>query len=193
MTLREVRGKKDKGLVPGRLLLDKAGIANALQNIAAQVLERNSDPKRLLLLGIRTGGVYLAQRLHALIEGRARLEVLLGTMDITLYRDDVFTGLPRPEVGPTELPGSLEGKAVILIDDVLFTGRTIRAALEELVDFGRPDKVELAVLVDRGHRELPIQPDYVGLRTETTRAQTVRVDLSELGEPDQVLLCEKAP
>ena len=192
MSIEEMRRKKNEGLVKRRDLLDEAGVALALHRIAQKILEKHSDPKKLAIIGIRTGGAYLAQRLRDLIQAQLKSDVPLGAMDITLYRDDVFTGLPRPEVGPTEIPCSLPGKTVLLVDDVLFTGRTIRAALEELMEFGRPDKVELAVLVDRGHREIPIQADYVGLSVETTREQTVRVKFHELGEPDQVLLCEKA-
>ena len=107
----------------------------------------------------------------------------LGEIDITLYRDDVFVGLPKPEVGPTRLPGALAGRTIILVDDVLYTGRTVRAALDALMDYGRPRAVELAVLVDRGGRELPIQPDYVGLQLQTSRDESVKVELTELGHP----------
>jgi len=192
MSLTEARRKKNKGLIGRRELLDESGISKALRSIAEEILKHQSNPEDLVLIGIRTGGVYLAKRLRDFLKEQLKRDVPCGTMDITLYRDDVFTGLPRPEVGSTELPCSIQGKVVILIDDVLFTGRTIRAALEELMEFGRPKKVELAVLVDRGHRELPIQPDYVGLTTETTRGQTVRVMLRELEEADGVVVYEKA-
>lgn len=166
-------------------------MARALRAIAQKVVENIEDPKKLVVVGIRTGGVYLAQRLRNLIGETAHVDVPSGAMDITLYRDDAFTGLPRPEVGPTNIPCSLEGKVVLLVDDVLYTGRTVRAALEELMEFGRPAKVLLAVLVDRGHRELPIQADFAGLTVQTTLDQTVRVLLNELGEQDQVVLCER--
>ncbi len=191
MTLEEMRRKKSEGLSQKRRLLDKAGVTRALKSIAQKILERHADPKKLVLLGIRTGGVFLAGRLRDLLKSMTRIDIPCGAMDITLYRDDVFTGLSRPEVGPTELPGTVHGKSVILIDDVLFTGRTIRAALEEIMEFGRPHSIQLAVLVDRGHRELPIQADFVGLTVETQREQVVRVLYHELGEPDEVLLCER--
>jgi pyrimidine operon attenuation protein/uracil phosphoribosyltransferase len=135
---------------------------------------------------------HLVERLRKLIAEAEREEVPLGAVDITLYRDDVFVGLPRPEVGSTELPFSLPGRTIVLCDDVLYTGRTIRAALDALMDYGRPRAVQLAVLVDRGHRELPIQADYVGVKVNTTRNESVRVKLRELGEPDRVVLREKA-
>jgi pyrimidine operon attenuation protein / uracil phosphoribosyltransferase len=115
----------------------------------------------------------------------------LGAVDITLYRDDVFLGLPKPEVGATELPETVDGRTVVLVDDVLFTGRTVRAAMDVLADYGRPRAVQLAALVDRGRRELPIQPDYVGVRVQTTADQSVRVMLAEKGEEDRVVLRER--
>ena len=193
MALNESGRKKSEGLLEQRKLLDIDGILRALRSIAQKILECHPDRKNIVLIGIRTGGVHLAKRLQELIKEQVGLDIPCGAMDITLYRDDIFTSLPRPEVGTTELPCSLQGMVVVLVDDVLFTGRTIRAALEELVEFGRPKRVELAVLIDRGHREIPIQPDYVGLRIETTREQSVRVELAELGEADQVILYEKKP
>ena len=187
----EMRRKKNDALVHKGQLLDKAGIARALRSIAQKVVERHSDHTNIVLLGIRTAGVPLARRLQAHIREQTAIDVPCGVMDITLYRDDVFMGLPRPEVGPTELPCPIHGKSVILVDDVLFTGRTIRAALDELIEFGRPRCVQLAVLVDRGHRELPIQADFVGLSVQTACEETVRVMLEELGDSDQVALCEK--
>jgi pyrimidine operon attenuation protein/uracil phosphoribosyltransferase len=148
-----------------------------------------------VLVGIRTAGVPLAERLCTYIAETGELSPTrpaLGIVDITLYRDDVFVGLPKPEVGPTELPHhTIDGRTVVLVDDVLFTGRTIRAALDALMDYGRPRSVQLAVLVDRGHRELPIQPDYVGLTVQTSRRQSIKVVLSEVGELDRVILREK--
>jgi pyrimidine operon attenuation protein / uracil phosphoribosyltransferase len=174
-----------------RELLDEAGIARTLRRMAHEIAERHAGGEDLALVGIRTGGLVLAERLVALLRDAGSQAVPLGAIDITLYRDDVFQGLPRPEVGSTELPFALPGKTVVLIDDVLYTGRTIRAALDALVDYGRPRAVELAVLVDRGHRELPIQADYVGQRVTTTRDESVRVLLRELGEPDRVVLRAK--
>jgi pyrimidine operon attenuation protein/uracil phosphoribosyltransferase len=162
-----------------------------LRRIASAISERNGGAEGLILVGIRTGGVPLSQRLARLISESEGTAPALGKMDITLYRDDVSSGLPRPEVGPTELPGSIAGRKIVLVDDVLYTGRTVRAALDELMDFGRPRAVELAVLVDRGHRELPIQPDYVGLAIQTAPSETVKVELQELHGRDRVVLRER--
>jgi pyrimidine operon attenuation protein/uracil phosphoribosyltransferase len=179
-------------LVVRRELLDEAGLARTLRRMAHEIAERHPGGRDLALVGIRTGGLVLAERLVKLLASADNVAVPLGAIDISLYRDDVFVGLPRPEVGPTELPFELSGRTVVLVDDVLYTGRTIRAALDALMDFGRPKKVELAVLVDRGHRELPIGADYVGMKVDTTRLESVRVMLRELGEPDRVVLREKA-
>jgi pyrimidine operon attenuation protein/uracil phosphoribosyltransferase len=185
------RPPPDIDLVERRELLDEAGIARVLRRMGDEIAERHAGGAGIALVGIRTGGLVLAERLVKLLAGVEGLEVPLGAVDIALYRDDVFVGLPRPEVGPTELPFALPGRTIVLVDDVLYTGRTVRAALDALNDFGRPRAVELAVLVDRGHRELPIQADYVGVRVETTRRESVRVMLRELGEPDRVVLRER--
>ncbi len=182
----------DHHLVEKRRLLDKDGIARTLRRMANEIVERAGGTADLVLVGIRTGGAFLAARLQKLIAEAERVTVPLGAVDITLYRDDVFLGLPRPVVGATEIPGTLDGKLVVLVDDVLYTGRTVRAALDALVEFGRPKAVRLAVLVDRGHREFPIQADHVGISVDTSRAQSVRVLLSERGETDAVVLREKA-
>lgn len=176
-----------------RELLDSHGVARALARIAHEVVERQHGAEGLLLVGIRTGGVYLAQRLAKLVGEIEKRAVEIGSVDITLYRDDVFRGLPRPEIGPTELPRSIDERTIVLVDDVLYTGRTVRAALDVLMEFGRPKKVELAVLVDRGHRELPIRADYTGLEVQTTPAESVRVILTEEGEAaaDSVVLRER--
>lgn len=186
------RESKYRELVEKRVLLDADGIARALENMADEIVRQEaSHLEHLLLVGIRTGGVPLAERLRGLIQVRVGREVALSEMDIALYRDDVFSGLKLPEVGRTTLPKSLDRRAIILVDDVLYTGRTTRAALGELMDFGRPENVRLAVLVDRGHRELPIRPDFVGITVETSRSETVRVMLREQGELDRVVLYEK--
>jgi pyrimidine operon attenuation protein/uracil phosphoribosyltransferase len=178
-------------LVERRELADAAGITRAMRRIAHEIVERNPSGG-LVLVGIRTAGVPLAERLQKLVAEAGGGQPELGAIDITLYRDDVFEGLPKPEVGRTELPGhSIAGRTLVLVDDVLYTGRTIRAALDALMDYGRPKGVQLAVLVDRGHRELPIQPDYVGLTVQTTRKESVKVTLSELGQADRVVLREK--
>ena len=188
-TLRRPPSERD--LAERRELLDEAGLARTVRRMAHEIAERHPSPADVALVGIRTGGLVLAERLVKILSSVAGAEVPLGAVDITLYRDDVFVGLPRPEVGSTELPFALAGRTVVLVDDVLFTGRTVRAALDALNDYGRPRAVELAVLVDRGHRELPIQADYVGMRVDTTRSESVRVMLRELGEPDRVVLREK--
>jgi pyrimidine operon attenuation protein/uracil phosphoribosyltransferase len=188
----------DSDLIERREILDKAGIARALKRMAYEMIERNADSHRpLYLVGVRTGGAFLAQRLVALMsnpnESHAGPPPLLGVVDISLYRDDVFHGLPKPEIGPTDLPVVIEGQTIILVDDVLYTGRTIRAAMDVLADYGRPRSVQLAALVDRGRRELPIQPDYVGIQVQTTASESVRVMLKERGETDRVVLRERRP
>jgi len=185
------RDQRDERLVVVRELLDGPSIARALRRIASAIVERNGGVDKLVLVGIRTAGVPLAERIATAILEADGHRPPVGAVDITLYRDDVFVGLPKPEVGKTELPQPIAGHKLVLVDDVLFTGRTVRAALDAVMDYGRPRAVELAVLIDRGHRELPIQPDYVGLATQTTREQSVRVDLAELGQPDRALLRER--
>ena len=176
-------------LVDRRVIADEAAISRMLRRIAHEIVERNQGTDDVALVGIRTGGLHLAERLVPLIEAIEGKPPMLGAVDITLYRDDVFIGLPRPEVGATELPFRLAGNNIVLVDDVLFTGRTVRAALDALNDFGRPKQVQLAVLIDRGMRELPIAADYVGLTTQTTANDSVRVFLKETGEEqDRVIL-----
>ena len=158
------------------------------------MIERAVAPPHgsIYLVGVRTGGAYLANRLAALIRVQTNdLAVTVGAVDISLYRDDVFLGLPKPEIGPTDLPAPVDGGLVVLVDDVLFTGRTIRAAMDVLADYGRPRAVRLAVLVDRGRRELPIQPDFVGVTVQTTATESVRVTLKERGEVDRIVLRER--
>jgi pyrimidine operon attenuation protein/uracil phosphoribosyltransferase len=182
----------ESGLVERRELLDAAGIARTLRRMALEIAESvPADERPLYLVGVRTGGAYLAHRLVAMLVEAGEQPPLLGAVDISLYRDDVFHGLPKPEIGPTDLPQPIEGRTVVLVDDVLFTGRTIRAAMDVLADYGRPRAVKLAALVDRGRRELPIQPDVHGIEVQTTAAESVRVMLSERGEPDRVVLRER--
>ena len=169
-------------------ILDQAGIARAATRIAHEILEYNKGCENLALVGIRTGGFHLAKRLKTIIDDIESADVSLGAVDITLYRDDVFEGLPRPEVGTTELPFELAGTTVVLVDDVLYTGRTVRAALDALMDWGRPHAVRLAVLVDRGHRELPIRADFVGRVVESSKDESVRVLLAESGEDDRIVV-----
>ena len=177
-----------------RILLDEAAIARTLTRIAHEIIEGNPELERVALVGIHTRGVPLAQRLRRLIAERSDVEVESGAVDITFYRDDVqIRGgeaplHAQPVVRATQLDFPLEGRTVILVDDVLYTGRTIRAAIEALFDYGRPARVQLACLADRGHRELPIRPDYVGKNLPTSRGERVQVELVEVDEIDQVLL-----
>ena len=178
----------------GRIVLDGAAIGRTLSRIAHEIIERNDDLDEVALVGIHTRGVPLAQRLRRLVAERAGVELDLGQLDITFHRDDVHVRdgqAPRrrqPIVRDTRLDFHLEGRTVILVDDVLYTGRTIRAAIYALLDYGRPARVQLAVLADRGHRELPIRPDYVGKNLPTARDERVQVQLLEVDEIDQVVL-----
>jgi pyrimidine operon attenuation protein / uracil phosphoribosyltransferase len=177
-----------------RVLLDADALERTLHRIAHEVIEGNPDLETVALVGIHTRGVPLAHRLRALIEQFAGVEVALGTVDITFYRDDVQVRggeaplHPQPLVRASRLDFALEGRTCVLVDDVLYTGRTIRAAIEALFDYGRPARVQLAVLCDRGHRELPIRPDYVGKNLPTARGERVQVQLVEVDEVDRVLL-----
>ena len=178
----------------GKLLLDGEALRRTLIRIAHEIVERNTDLDRVALVGIHTRGVSLAQRLRRLIDEFAGTEVALGTIDITFHRDDVSVRgrsaplAPQPVVKATRLDFPLEGMTCVLVDDVLYTGRTIRAGIEALFSYGRPARVQLAVLVDRGHRELPIRPDYVGKNLPTARNERIQVQLVEIDETDRVLL-----
>jgi pyrimidine operon attenuation protein / uracil phosphoribosyltransferase len=173
-------------------LLDAPAMAQALSRMAGEIVER-CGTEGLVLVGIQRRGVELANRLAQLIERSEGRTVPLGKLDITLYRDDLSAIGPRPRVGETSLPGEVAGASVVLVDDVLYTGRTVRAALDELADFGRPRRILLAVLVDRGGRELPIQPDIVGLVVQTTLDDRIDVAVAELDGKDMVELVEGAP
>jgi pyrimidine operon attenuation protein/uracil phosphoribosyltransferase len=176
-----------------RELMDAERLGRALVRIARQIVERPSAAEGLVLVGVRTRGVPLARRLARLVAEAGAPPPPVGALDITLYRDDLTTVAPQPVLRGTEIPGSIDGRTVVVVDDVLYTGRTVRAALDEIIDFGRPARIKLAALVDRGHRELPICPDYVGMTITTTRAETVQVLLREEDGEDRVLLLEKAP
>lgn len=144
-----------------RVLLDAESVTRGLRRVAGEILERHRGTEGLILVGVRRGGVPIARAIKSWIDQLEGSDVPLGSVDITLYRDDAATALPNPRIGPSEIPVSLEGHRVVLVDDVLFTGRTVRAAIDALMDYGRPRRIELAALVDRGGRELPIQADYV--------------------------------
>ncbi len=177
-----------------KVLLDEAAIARTLTRIAHEIIEGNPDLDRAALIGIHTRGVPLAQRLRRLIHELSGEEFLSGSLDITFYRDDVQVrgGEPpkqaQPVVRSTRLDFPLEGMTCVLVDDVLYTGRTIRSAIDALFDYGRPARVQLACLADRGHRELPIRPDYVGKNLPTSRGERIQVQLVEVDEVDRVLL-----
>ncbi len=174
-------------------LMDEAGIVRALSRIASEIVERNQGTEKLLLLGIRRRGVPLAERIADKVGELEGIRPPVGTLDITLYRDDLSTVDVKPVVQGTEIPVAVEGQTVILVDDVLYTGRTIRAALDELMDFGRPRRVQLAVLVDRGHRELPIQADYIGEQIATKHTEIVKVMLKEFDDTEEVMVVEIPP
>jgi pyrimidine operon attenuation protein/uracil phosphoribosyltransferase len=173
------------------LLMDAARLSRTLARMAHEMAERHPDIGRAVLVGVRTRGVPLAQRLAALIKAAAGEAPVVGALDITLYRDDLTMIAPHPVLKGTEIPVSIDGRVVVLVDDVLYTGRTARAALDELIDFGRPSRIELAVLVDRGHRELPIRADYAGKTITTTRDEIVQVMLEDEDGADRVVLLEK--
>ena len=174
-----------------QVVLKDSDIDRILTRMAHEILEKHRGASNLVLIGIRTGGVFLANRLQGKILSIEGTDIPRGDLDITLYRDDWTRIGHQPIVQKTELPFSLDGQQVILVDDVLFTGRTVRAAMDALIDFGRPDRIELAVLVDRGHRELPINANYVGKSIETIHDTVVNVYLKENAGRDEVAIAAK--
>jgi pyrimidine operon attenuation protein/uracil phosphoribosyltransferase len=170
------------------VILDEAGVKRALTRIAHEILERNKGVSGLVLVGIRTGGVHLAHELAARLEEIEGVKTPVGAVDITLYRDDIKGQSERLPVGKTVIPFSVEGRKVVLVDDVLFTGRTIRAAMDALMDHGRPTCIQLAVLIDRGHRELPIRPDFVGRNVPTSVKEKIMVNFDKADRPTDVTL-----
>lgn len=171
-----------------KLIMDTGDIARALTRIAHEILERNKGVTNLALVGIRTGGVYLAHRLAKRVHGIEGVHIPIGELDITLYRDDLALRKNQPILRKTSVPFDMANKIVVLVDDVLFTGRTIRAAMDGLMDLGRPEEIQLAVLVDRGHRQLPIKANYIGKNLPTSRDEQVQVLLEEDGEHDRVVI-----
>lgn len=172
-------------------LLDKDTLERTIMRIAHEILEKNKGTQDLCLVGIRNRGVYLAYRLVDCIKKIENQAVPVGVLDITLYRDDLTLIAAQPVVHKTEIDFDINDKNVVLVDDVLYTGRTIRAALDALIDFGRPKSIQLAVMVDRGHRELPVRADYVGKNIPTAKTETVEVRLEEVDGKDEVVILEQ--
>ena len=171
-----------------KLVLDSESIERSLTRISHEILEKNKGPENLALIGIQTRGVVLAKRIQKIIHAIAKTEIPLGILDINLYRDDLTRVAEQPIIRKTEINFDPENKIIILVDDVLYTGRTIRSALDALIDFGRPKRIELAVLVDRGHRELPIRADFVGKNIPTSEKEIVHVRLSETDQKEEVVV-----
>lgn len=171
-------------------LLDGARMRRAIQRMAIEIVEKNRGTHELIIIGIRSRGVPIAERICEQIEQTEGTKVPMGILDITLYRDDLTTIAPQPVIKPTKFPEPIDDKVVVLVDDVLYTGRTVRAALDALIDFGRPKAVQLAVLIDRGHRELPVHADVVGKVVPTDKKEVIKVKLVETDGEDEVLLME---
>jgi pyrimidine operon attenuation protein / uracil phosphoribosyltransferase len=174
-------------------IVDGEGLRRAITRIAHEIIERNDGAKNLVLVGIRTRGVPLAVRLAKKIQEFEGIEPPVGALDITLYRDDLQMIAHQPVVRGTDVPTGINDKIVILVDDVLFTGRTVRAALDELIDLGRPKAIQLAVIVDRGHREIPIRADFVGKNVPTSRREVIMVHVTEVDDKDGVSIGEILP
>ena len=181
-----------KNIVKKTSIMDADGIRRALIRIAHEITEKNKGVENVALVGIRTRGVPLAERIAEEIQRIENVKVPTGSLDITLYRDDLTTMGYNPVIHGTEIDFDVTGKNIVLVDDVLYTGRTIRAALDAIIDMGRPNTIQLAVLIDRGHRELPIRADYAGKNVPTSRRETVEVTLKEEGKEDEVILGEIA-
>lgn len=177
-------------LMDKTVLMDAEAIRRSLTRIAHEIIEKNKGVDHVILVGIRTRGLPLAKRIAAEIETIEGKKIPVGVLDITLYRDDLSTLSYQPIVHPTQLPVDIQDKTIVLIDDVLYTGRTIRAALDALIDMGRPKTIQLAVLVDRGHRELPIRADYVGKNVPTAAKEVVSVQLEDTDQAEQVVIRE---
>ncbi|MBU3934007.1 MAG: bifunctional pyr operon transcriptional regulator/uracil phosphoribosyltransferase PyrR [Candidatus Omnitrophica bacterium] len=171
-------------------IMDKEAMERALMRIAHEIVEKNKGTGELAIVGIRNRGAYLAERVAAYIEKIEMVKVPVGILDITLYRDDLTKVSEQPVVHKTEIDFDITGKKIILVDDVLYTGRTIRCALDALIDFGRPRYIRLAVLIDRGHRELPIRADFIGKNVPTSLRETVQVRIKEVDGKDEVLILE---
>jgi len=182
-----------KNLTPKNTILDAKQMARIIRRMAGEIVERNRDLEELLLVGIRTRGVPLAEKIADEIERLEGQKVPVGILDITLYRDDLSTIAAQPQVKGSHLPRPIDDCTIVLCDDVLYTGRTVRAALDELIDYGRPKGVQLAVLVDRGHRELPIQADYVGKKVPTSQSEVIEVSFESTDGSEQVRILDRGP
>jgi pyrimidine operon attenuation protein/uracil phosphoribosyltransferase len=173
-----------------RKIVSEEEISKTISRLSHEIIEKNPDLSKLVLVGVFTRGVPLAKRIALKIKELEGIDIPLGELDVTFYRDDLDKKSPSLNAEKTHLPADVDGKTIILVDDVLFTGRSTRAAVDHLIDFGRPAKVQLAVLLDRGHRELPIRPDYVGKNIPTSREERVQVKLREIDGVDSVLLVD---
>jgi len=187
---RREQTKEVNGMKKRKVVMDAEGIERSLTRVAYQILEKNKGVEDLVLIGIQKGGVLLAERLGRKISAIEGVPIPVGKLDITLYRDDIMKSGKQREIGKTDIPFSLNGKKVVLVDDVLFTGRTIRAAMDALMDFGRPTLIQLAVLIDRGHREIPIRADFVGKNLPSSQSEEVLVKLSKRKTSDSVSIEE---
>ncbi len=174
--------------MPTKTVMDSDSVNRTISRIVNQILERNNGAGELAIIGIRTRGVYIAERIAGEIEKLEGIRPPMGILDISFYRDDLMRKTEWPNVKKTEIPFPVEDKKVILVDDVIYTGRTIRAAIDEIMDYGRPSSIQLVALVDRGLRELPIQPDYVGSKLDTLSSEEVKVRLKEADGTDEVIL-----
>ena len=170
------------------VIMDEPGLDRTITRLAHEILERNGGAESIVIVGIRTRGEFIAHRIASKIEEVEKVKLKIGSLDITLYRDDLLGKLEQPQLKSSEILFDINDKNVILIDDVLYTGRTIRAALDELIDLGRPRTIQLAVLIDRGHRQLPIRADFVGKNVPTSSRESIRVHVKEVDKEDSVLL-----
>lgn len=172
-------------------VMDKEGIKRIIRRVSHEIVEKNQGVENLAVIGIKSRGAFLAERIAANLEKIEGSKVPVGAIDITLYRDDLTEVAEQPVVHSTEIGFDITGMKIVLVDDVLFTGRTVRCALDELIDFGRPANIQLAVLIDRGHRELPIRPDYVGKNMPTGREESIEVRITETDSTEEVVLIKK--
>jgi len=187
---RRAQTEEVKGMKKRKVVMDAEAIERSLTRVAYQIVEKNKGVEDLVLIGIQKGGVLLAERLGRKISAIEGVPIPVGKLDITLYRDDIMKSGKQHQIGKTDIPFSLNGKKVVIVDDVLFTGRTIRAAMDALMDFGRPRLIELAVLIDRGHREIPIRADFVGKNLPSSQSEEVLVKLSKRKTSDSVSIEE---